>query len=54
MIRFQIILVFGTFVLMVIQENVTPHLAMKNARIRSIVTLLAYPAPMFIVEDHWG
>ena len=49
-IRFLIILVFGTVVLMVIPENVIrPHLAMKNARIHPIVTLLAYTAPIFVV-----
>jgi len=48
--RFLIILVFGTVVLMVIPENVLrPHLAMKSARIHPIVTLLAYTAPIFVV-----
>lgn len=45
-----IIIVFGTVVLMVIPENVLrPHLAMKSARIHPIVTLLAYTAPIFVV-----
>ncbi len=49
-IRFLIVLVFGTVVLMVIPENVLrPHLAMKSARIHPIVTLLAYTAPIFVV-----
>jgi predicted PurR-regulated permease PerM len=49
-IRFLIILVFGTVALMVIPENVIrPHLAMKSARIHPIVTLLAYTAPIFVV-----
>jgi predicted PurR-regulated permease PerM len=50
MARSLIILVFGTVVLMVIPENVLrPHLAMKSARIHPIVTLLAYTAPIFVV-----
>ncbi|MBN1234984.1 MAG: AI-2E family transporter [Methanotrichaceae archaeon] len=50
MIRFLTILVFGTVALMVIPENVIrPHLAMKSARIHPIVTLLAYTAPIFVV-----
>ena len=49
-IRFLIILVFGSVVLMVIPENVLrPHLAMKSARIHPIITLLAYTAPIFVV-----
>jgi len=49
-VRSLIILVFGTVVLMVIPENVLrPHLAMKSARIHPIVTLLAYTAPIFVV-----
>jgi predicted PurR-regulated permease PerM len=49
-IRFMIIMIFGTLVLMVIPENVIrPHLAMKSARIHPIVTLLAYTAPIFVV-----
>ncbi|HUS75387.1 MAG TPA: AI-2E family transporter [Methanothrix sp.] len=50
MIRSLMILVFGTVMLMVIPENVIrPHLAMKSARIHPIVTLLAYTAPIFVV-----
>lgn len=49
-IRFLIIIIFGTVVLMVIPENVIrPHLAMKSSRIHPIVTLLAYTAPIFVV-----
>ncbi|OPY52650.1 MAG: hypothetical protein A4E48_01057 [Methanosaeta sp. PtaU1.Bin060] len=45
-----VILVFGTIVLMVIPENVIrPHLALKSARIHPIVTVLAYTAPIFVV-----
>jgi predicted PurR-regulated permease PerM len=50
MLYFLIILIFGTVALMVIPENVIrPHLAMKSARIHPIVTLLAYTAPIFVV-----
>lgn len=50
LVRGLIIMVFGTVVLMVIPENVLrPHLAMKSARIHPIVTLLAYTAPIFVV-----
>ena len=50
LLRSIIIVVFGTVVLMVIPENVLrPHLAMKSARIHPIVTLLAYTAPIFVV-----
>jgi predicted PurR-regulated permease PerM len=50
LLRCIIIIVFGTVVLMVIPENVLrPHLAMKSARIHPIVTLLAYTAPIFVV-----
>jgi predicted PurR-regulated permease PerM len=45
-----ILLIFGTVMLMVIPENVIrPHLAMKNARIHPIVTVLAYTAPIFVI-----
>lgn len=45
-----VILVFGTVFLMVIPENVIrPHLAMKSARIHPIITVLAYTAPIFVV-----
>ncbi|RQW78451.1 MAG: AI-2E family transporter [Methanothrix sp.] len=45
-----ILLVFGTVALMIIPENVIrPHLAMKNARIHPIITVLAYTAPIFVV-----
>ena len=45
-----IILIFGTVVLMVIPENIIrPHLAMKGSRIHPILTLLAYTAPIFVV-----
>jgi predicted PurR-regulated permease PerM len=50
MIHFLLILIFGTVMLMVIPENVIrPHLAMKSARIHPIITLLAYTAPIFVV-----
>jgi len=50
MMRSVIIVVFGMVVLMVIPENVIrPHLAMKSARIHPVVTLLAYTAPIFVV-----
>ncbi|OPY50030.1 MAG: hypothetical protein A4E49_02878 [Methanosaeta sp. PtaU1.Bin112] len=49
-IRFLIIMIFGMVVLMVIPENlIRPHLAMKSSRIHPIVTLLAYTAPIFVV-----
>jgi predicted PurR-regulated permease PerM len=49
-IRFLIIIVFGTVVLMVIPENVIrPNLAMKSSQIHPIITLLAYTAPIFVV-----
>lgn len=49
-IRFLIIIIFGTVVLMVIPENVIrPNLAMKSSRIHPIITLLAYTAPIFVV-----
>jgi predicted PurR-regulated permease PerM len=49
-IRFLIIMIFGTVVLMVVPENlIRPHLAMKSSRIHPIVTLLAYTAPIFVV-----
>lgn len=45
-----IVLVFGVVVLMVIPENVIrPHLAMRSARIHPIVTVLAYTAPLFML-----
>ena len=45
-----IVLLFGTVVLMVIPENIIrPHLAMKGSRIHPIITLLAYTAPIFVV-----
>jgi predicted PurR-regulated permease PerM len=45
-----IVLLFGTVMLMVIPENVIrPHLAMKSARIHPIITVLAYTAPIFVV-----
>lgn len=44
------LLAFGIVILMVIPENVLrPHLAMKSARIHPIVTVLAYTAPVFVV-----
>jgi predicted PurR-regulated permease PerM len=44
------LIVFGVVVLMVLPENVLrPHLAMKSARIHPIVTVLAYTAPVFVV-----
>lgn len=48
--RSLVLLVFGTLVLMVIPENVIrPHLALRSARIHPIVTVLAYTAPIFVV-----
>jgi predicted PurR-regulated permease PerM len=45
-----IILVFGTVFLMIIPENVIrPHLAMRSAQIHPIITVLAYTAPVFVV-----
>ena len=45
-----ILLVFGTVALIVIPENVIrPHLAMKNSRIHPIITVLAYTAPLFVM-----
>jgi len=50
LVRSLIIMVFGTVVLMVIPENIIrPHLAMKSAKIHPAVTLLAYTAPIFVV-----
>ncbi len=44
------LLTFGIVMLMIIPENVLrPHLAMKSARIHPIVTVLAYTAPVFVV-----
>jgi len=49
-IRFMILLVFGVVVLMVVPENIIrPHLAMKTSRIHPTLTLLAYTAPVFVV-----
>ncbi len=45
-----ILLIFGTVALIVIPENVIrPHLAMKNSRIHPIITVLAYTAPLFVM-----
>jgi len=45
-----ILLIFGTVALMIIPENVIrPHLAMKNSRIHPIITVLAYTAPLFVM-----
>jgi len=50
LIRSLILLIFGVVVLMVIPENIIrPHLAMKSSRIHPIVTVLAYTAPIFVV-----
>lgn len=44
------LLIFGTVALIVIPENVIrPHLAMKNSRIHPIITVLAYTAPLFVM-----
>ncbi len=44
------LLTFGIVMLMVVPENVLrPHLAMKSAKIHPIVTVLAYTAPVFVV-----
>ena len=48
--RCLIVLIFGTVALMVVPENIIrPHLAMKGSRIHPIITLLAYTAPIFVV-----
>ena len=45
-----ILLIFGTVMLMVVPENVIrPHLAMRSAAIHPIITVLAYTAPIFVV-----
>ncbi|MDD1739454.1 MAG: AI-2E family transporter, partial [Methanothrix sp.] len=45
-----ILLVFGVVVLMIVPENIIrPHLAMKTSRIHPTLTLLAYTAPVFVV-----
>jgi predicted PurR-regulated permease PerM len=45
-----ILLIFGAVVLIVIPENVIrPHLALRSSRIHPIVTVLAYTAPVFVV-----
>jgi predicted PurR-regulated permease PerM len=50
LIRFLILLIFGVVVLMVVPENIIrPHLAMKTSRIHPTLTLLAYTAPVFVV-----
>lgn len=44
------LVIFGVVVLMIIPENVLrPHLAMKSARIHPIITVIAYTAPVFVV-----
>lgn len=44
------IFVFGTIVLVIVPENVLrPHMAMKEASIHPIITLLAYSAPVFVI-----
>lgn len=49
-LRFLVLLIFGTVVLMIIPENIIrPHLAMKSAQIHPAITLLAYTAPIFVV-----
>ena len=49
-IRCLILLVFGVVVLMIVPENIIrPHLAMKTSRIHPTLTLLAYTAPVFVV-----
>jgi predicted PurR-regulated permease PerM len=46
----MILLVFGVGVLMIVPENIIrPHLAMKTSRIHPTLTLLAYTAPVFVV-----
>ncbi len=50
LMRFTVIIIFGTIMLMVIPENVIrPNLAMKSAKIHPAITLLAYTAPIFVV-----
>ena len=50
LIRSLILLIFGVVVLMVVPENIIrPHLAMKTSRIHPTLTLLAYTAPVFVV-----
>jgi len=45
-----VLLLFGIVVLIVIPENIIrPHLAMKSSQIHPIVTVLAYTAPIFVV-----
>ncbi len=42
--------IFGFIFLMVIPENILrPHLAMKGASIHPVITILAYTAPIFVV-----
>ncbi|MFB3765933.1 MAG: AI-2E family transporter [Methanotrichaceae archaeon] len=44
------LIAFGIIALMIIPENILrPHLAMRSARIHPIVTVLAYTAPVFVV-----
>jgi len=48
LIKSLILVAFGIVFLMIIPENVIrPHLAMKSARIHPIITVLAYTAPLF-------
>ncbi len=45
-----VLLVFGVVMLMIVPENIIrPHLAMKTSRIHPTLTLLAYTAPVFVV-----
>jgi predicted PurR-regulated permease PerM len=45
-----VLLIFGTVMLVVVPENIIrPHLAMKSSRIHPIITVLAYTAPIFVV-----
>lgn len=45
-----VLIIFGVVALMVIPENVIrPHLALKSARIHPIITVIAYTAPIFVL-----
>jgi len=50
LLRGIILPIFGFIFLMVIPENVLrPHLAMKGASIHPVITILAYTAPIFVI-----
>lgn len=45
-----LLVAFGVVALMIIPENVLrPHLAMKSSQIHPIITVIAYTAPVFVV-----